>query len=74
MNIITYLLFAITLNSQTGEELERHRLEDTPAYEQLEDCLTRQTQTGFQKPIFLPPDTWKITVYSCVALRGDIEL
>lgn len=70
MTPIAYLLFAITLNSQTGEEVERHRVEGTPVYEHVEECSAAQAATGTQRPTMVG-DIPQITVYSCVALRGD---
>lgn len=64
MNAVSFLLFAITLNTHTGEELSRRPVA-TP-YETLEACQKAQVATGTQRP-----DGDRITVYSCVLLRGD---
>jgi hypothetical protein len=69
MSPLTLLLFAITLDARTGDEIERHRVDDTPVYETVEACQKAQVATEVQHPV-----DGKITVYSCVLLRGDQEV
>lgn len=66
MNIIHLILIAITLNSQTGEEIHREQVKDTPVYESIGDCSEAQRL----KPPQYPAEG-KITVFMCQPLQGD---
>lgn len=71
MNAITYFLMSIVLNAQTGEELSR-KVEKGP-FDDAQACSVEQQKTGFQRPVVASMDAPTITVYSCVALRGDTQ-
>ena len=71
MNPITYFLMAIALNAHTGEELSR-KVEKGP-FDEVQACSIEQQKTGVQRPVISTGDVPTITVYSCVALRGDIQ-
>lgn len=71
MNPITYLLMSIVLNAQSGEELSR-KVEKGP-FDDVQACSVEQQKTGVQRTLVSAADIPTITVYSCVALRGDMQ-
>lgn len=71
MNAITYFLMSIVLNAQTGEELSR-KVEKGP-FDDMQACSVEQQKTGIQRPVVSTGSVPAIAVYSCVALRGDMQ-
>lgn len=65
----TYLLMAIVLNASTGAEVSRAPDPRFTPTDDIATCSAAQQATGFQHV----DANGTLTVYSCVALRGDTE-
>ena len=70
MNSIFVFLMAITMNAQTGDEISRNRVKDSPVFQTIDDCVDVQRNTGFQHPK-IDAGTRTITVIECVAVSSD---